>query len=47
VLLAMAKVGLIWDLRTPPKWVLDEGLGKASPKQSVAERLPSIAPDVA
>jgi stearoyl-CoA desaturase (delta-9 desaturase) len=47
VLLAMAKVGLVWDLRTPPKWVLDEGLGKASTKQGAADRLPSIAPDVA
>jgi len=27
VLLAFAKVGLIWDLRKPPQWVLDEGRG--------------------
>jgi stearoyl-CoA desaturase (delta-9 desaturase) len=29
VLCAFAKVGLIWELRKPPQWVLDQGRGKA------------------
>jgi stearoyl-CoA desaturase (delta-9 desaturase) len=29
VLLGMARLGLVWDLRKPPQWVLDEGRGKA------------------
>jgi stearoyl-CoA desaturase (delta-9 desaturase) len=47
VLLAMARVGLVWDLRTPPKWVLDEGLGKVSAKQPITANMPSAAPDAA
>jgi stearoyl-CoA desaturase (delta-9 desaturase) len=29
VLWTLSKVGLVWDLRLPPRWVLDKGLGKA------------------
>jgi stearoyl-CoA desaturase (delta-9 desaturase) len=57
VLLAMARVGLIWDLRTPPKWVLEEGLGKVPAKQAmgrgpaehgdITAKMPSVAPDAA
>ena len=38
---------LVWDLRKPPQWVLDEGLGRALPKSveaAVATRQ-SIAPE--
>ena len=47
VLLAMSRVGLVWDLRKPPQWVLDEGMGRANAKQPIAADLPSIAPDAA
>jgi stearoyl-CoA desaturase (delta-9 desaturase) len=50
VLLGLARIGVIWDLRTPPQWVLDEGRGKlkaADPANVDASRLPSVAPDAA
>ena len=28
VLLALEKFGIVWDLRKPPQWILDKGLGK-------------------
>ncbi len=37
ILCALAKVGLVWDLRKPPQWVLDEGRGKARPASADAE----------
>jgi stearoyl-CoA desaturase (delta-9 desaturase) len=47
VLCGLSRVGLIWDLRKPPQWVLDEGRGKrAEPAAAVAPAhvSPSIAP---
>ncbi len=41
----MSWVGLVWDLRTPPQRVLDEGRGKA-PAHAVVPPI-SIAPDAA
>jgi stearoyl-CoA desaturase (delta-9 desaturase) len=55
VLWAMARVGLVWDLRMPPKWVLDEGRGVAAREpikasasaRPLASKLSSVAPDAA
>ena len=49
VLLGLARIGVIWDLRTPPQWVLDEGRGKlkADAADVDAPKLPSVAPDAA
>jgi stearoyl-CoA desaturase (Delta-9 desaturase) len=46
VLWGLARVGLIWDLRKPPQWVLDEGHGKREQPAAVATARvsPSIAP---
>jgi stearoyl-CoA desaturase (delta-9 desaturase) len=47
VLCGLSRVGLIWDLRKPPQWVLDEGRGKrAEPAAAVAPAhvSPSIVP---
>jgi stearoyl-CoA desaturase (delta-9 desaturase) len=47
VLCAFAKVGLIWDLRKPPQWVLEEGQGKReapAPAATAARVSASIAP---
>jgi stearoyl-CoA desaturase (Delta-9 desaturase) len=48
VLWSLARVGLVWDLRKPPQWVLEEGRGK--PKKvsdAVNDDLPNVAPDAA
>jgi stearoyl-CoA desaturase (delta-9 desaturase) len=48
VLCGLARVGLIWDMRKPPQWVLDEGRGKAAaPSQVPVSVSSSIAPDAA
>jgi stearoyl-CoA desaturase (delta-9 desaturase) len=51
VLLGLARLGLVWDLRKPPQWVLDEGRGKvhAAPAVELAPvgKLSSVAPDAA
>lgn len=46
VLWTLARVGLIWDLRKPPQWVLDEGHGRREqPAPAAPARVsPSIAP---
>jgi len=40
VLLGLEKLGIVWDLRKPPQWVLDKGLGKhvAEPSDGQAAR---------
>lgn len=45
ILLGMARLGLVWDLRKPPQWVLDEGRGKVikHEAESAAESA-SLAP---
>jgi stearoyl-CoA desaturase (delta-9 desaturase) len=48
VLWSLARVGLVWDLRKPPQWVLEEGRGK--PKKvsaAVNADVPDAAPDAA
>jgi stearoyl-CoA desaturase (delta-9 desaturase) len=49
VLCALAKVGLVWDLRKPPQWVLDEGRGKppVGAPTNAALDLPGAAVDPA
>jgi len=44
ILKALSWVGLVWDLRTPPQRVLDEGRGKASDLDDLELSSPSIAP---
>ena len=46
ILCALARVGLVWDLRKPPAWVLEEGRGKrVTAVPAAPARVPSIAPD--
>jgi stearoyl-CoA desaturase (delta-9 desaturase) len=44
ILKALSWVGLVWDLRTPPQRVLDEGRRKASSDENVGLATPSVAP---
>ena len=41
ILCALAKVGLVWDLRKPPQRILDEGLGK--PKKVTNDGVMDVA----
>jgi stearoyl-CoA desaturase (Delta-9 desaturase) len=54
VLRVLARLGVVWDLRTPPQWVLDEGRGTRKADATVQSAAPSdpsklhsIAPDAA
>ena len=48
VLWSLARVGLVWDLRKPPQWVLEEGRGKPKEVNVAANvNVPDVAPDAA
>jgi stearoyl-CoA desaturase (Delta-9 desaturase) len=47
ILWTLAKVGLVWDLRKPPQWVLDEGRGKPKVATKGERDVPYAAPDAA
>jgi stearoyl-CoA desaturase (delta-9 desaturase) len=48
ILCALARVGLVWDLRKPPQRVLEEGLSKPKQVREVATvEVASVAPDAA
>jgi stearoyl-CoA desaturase (Delta-9 desaturase) len=48
VLVSLARVGLVWDLRKPPQRVLDEGRSKPKlVKEQAPVDVPSVAPDAA
>jgi stearoyl-CoA desaturase (delta-9 desaturase) len=46
ILWMLSKVGLVWDLRKPPQWVLDEGRGKRSTESKKGESSDVSAPDL-